>query len=294
MLATIQNQQLANYRDLKNSNKLIEKFTKTEVELLDLHFETKKLRNFNESEIDKCAQMVNSWVYAVGVREPLRDSECLVLLRFLKDIHPDFSISEIKKACNLYAGGKLDFFESHYQVFSNDFLTKILIAFRTYKNKIVAKYHRMNEYMESTKEPNEEEKERIEREFMEVVLFEPYQSAIENGTVLRLDEINASMCFKKFYKLKLISVNKDEARKFREKAVEEMKKPKLELLSKEKIKEINYLIQRLNLVEVKPEDDPEMESKVKSKSSALFFVNWVNKEIDKKTDLKKMYYEAKA
>lgn len=261
------------------------------MELLDLHFETKKLRNFNELEIDKCAQMVNSWVYAVGVREPLRDSECLVLLRFLKDIHPDFSISEIQKACNLYAGGKLDFFESHYQVFSNDFLTKILIAFRTYKNKIVAKYHRMNEYMESTKEPTEEEKKAIEREFLNVVLFQPYEKAIESDSDMVIDEINASMLFKKLFRMKIIKVDPDTARRYKEKAVEEMKKPKLALMNKENIKEINYLIQRLNLVEKKPENDPEMVQKVKDKSCALFFVDWINQMAKKKVDLKKLIEE---
>lgn len=264
------------------------------MEILDLHFETKKLRNFTDQEIEKCTSMVNAWVYAVGVREPLRDSECMNLIRFVKEIHPDFSISEINKACNLYAGGKLDFFESHFQMFSNDFLTKILISFRTYKNKAVAKYHRMNEYMESQKEPTPEEKEAIEREFMEVVLFRPYENSIEKGAILNFDDIDASMLFKKFFRLKLIKVNEDTARRYREKAIKQIKEPKHALLNKENYRELNMLIDRLKLIQKNPENDREMESIVKNKSCSLYFVDWINQQIDKKTDLKTIYYDAKA
>ena len=258
-----------------------------------MHFQEIKIREYSEKAIDKLGQKLYEFNNLCGIREPLEAHNAVFILRMLQEKFKDFSYQEINEAFFDYLSGNTEKIEN-YGSFTPVFVSSVLNAYKTKRNRELALYHREMAKIIETKEPTPEEKEAIEREFMEVVLFKPYENSIEKGAILNFDDIDASMLFKKFFRLKLISVDEDTARRYREKAIKQIKEPKHALLNKENYREINMLIDRLKLIQKNPEDDREMESIVKNKSCSLYFVDWINQQIDKKTDLKTIYYDAKA
>jgi len=165
-----------------------------------IHRTKKKFRDFQEEETPVIAKRINQIAFTCGVREPIDDMECMFLAQFLKKEFRDFSLTEIEEACEKYAAGKLEFTESHFQAFTKDFIAKILKSYRTYRNKALKKYHDEMERQEEAKEPTEEEKKEIEKEYLETVLFKKYENALENDEVLTFDDQIAVDLFRKMFK----------------------------------------------------------------------------------------------
>ena len=259
------------------------------VQTLTIHFTKKKFRDFEDFEINVISQKINMVSYSCGVREPLEDFECLVIANFLKNEFKDFSISELEAAADKYSAGKLDFNDSHYQVFGKNFIGSVLKSYRTYRNKQLKSYHEeMKEH--NKKEPTMEEKQEIEKEFIENVLFKPYRICKENKTTFEIEDVDVALSlFRKFNSKGVFSVSKRDSVHFRMLALEELKKPRKSLLNKKNIENINLLIQKLDLVQRGEGEDKQTEMIIKKKSVQMFFNDWIIKQLEVGNDIESMY-----
>jgi len=261
---------------LKNSKKLQTNLTKAEFKALDFHFETKKIRNFAEGELEKGAQLVNNWAFTCGIREPLHAAECSFALNFLKNQHKDFSFEEIQEAFEFYAGMKLEFKESHFQSFTNDFISKVLFSYKRYRNKALAKYHREKEKLEEEREPTPEELEAIEQDFLNNCLYKPYEKALKNGTDLVFEDKTAASIMVKMLKKGKISVTKEEIKFFRSKAKEGLKKSLRTQINGTNQKSIKNLIDKLELEEV----GSDQERRIKERAAKYFLEDYFKTCVD--------------
>ena len=255
---------------MKNSKKLQTSLTKTEFRALDFHFETKKIRNFKEGELEAGAQLVNNWAFTCGIREPLHAAECSFALNFLKNQHKDFSFEEIQEAFEFYAGMKLEFQESHFQSFTNDFISKVLFSYKRYRNKALAKYHREKEKMEEQKEPTPEELEAIEQDFLNNCLYKPYEKALKNGSDLVFEDKTAASIMLKMLKKRKISITNEEKTFFRTKAKESLKKSLRNKVNSTNQKSIKKLVDELELEEV----GTDQERSIKERAARLFLEDY--------------------
>lgn len=253
----------------------------TDKKAIELHFGTKKIRNFAEGEIEKGAQLVNTWSFTAGIREPLEAAEVHFVLNFLKNQFKDFSFTEVQEAFDLYSAGKLEFFESHFQSFTNDFISKVLISYKKYRNKALALYHRELEKMQEEKEPTQEEKDQIEQEFLQECLFKPYQKALENGSSLRFENKTGASLFVKYLKNGFYSVSDEQKSRFGIMAKQELQKLLKSKITGQNQKSIKKLIDALEL----QEEGSSAERQVKECAARLYFEEWINKQIEQKTDL---------
>jgi len=253
-----------------------------------LHFQEVKIRDYNDKAIDKLGQKLYEFNTLCGIREPLEVGTAIFILRMLQEKFKDFSYQEISEAFYDYLSGNTVKIEN-YGTFTPVFVSSVLNAYKTKRNKELALYHRELAKITITKEPTEAEKKEIEREFLKNVLFVPYKKAVESGSTMIMDDINASMLFKKFFRAGIIKVTSGQAERYRQKAIEELKKPKKALLNKHDVNALNELIDRFKLVEVDPMQDKEAVQMIKDKSCALFFVDFLNQNVIKKTDLEKLF-----
>lgn len=256
--------------------------------MVSLHLTKKKFRDFKENELIVIQKKLNSVAYSVGIREPLQDVECIVLANFIKNEFQDFSVSELDLIADKYSAGKLTFTDSHYQVFSKDFLGKLLKSYRIYRNKEMIKFHKEKAEIEERENPTtEEEKKKIHIEFLNKVIYEPYLKCLKNETYLVLEDDIAFGMFVKMYKGGVLNPSNEEINHFRVLACEKLSKPLTATLNKKQIKGINQLMSKLKLV-LNDNGDKETTKIVKEKSASLYFNNWINKQIENKIDIKEI------
>tara|TARA_R110000744_G_scaffold282556_5_gene394242 strand:- start:560 stop:1339 length:780 start_codon:yes stop_codon:yes gene_type:complete len=254
--------------------------------VLELHFTRKKFRDFQENEVPAISYKINQFAFSVGIREPLEDLECHALGSFLKNEFNDFSISELDLVADKYSAGKLNFTDSHYQILSKDFLGKVLKAYRVFRNKELIKFHREKEEIEKAENPiTEEKKKEIHEQFLETIIYKPYEKAIKNKTQLFIEDDIAFNLFVKLFKNGVLKPNKEEVKRFKNLACEQLAKPKMETLNMQQVKNINKLMKKLKLV---MEDNGDFETKklLQEKSCSLYFNNWLNEKLRLKLDIK--------
>jgi len=130
-------------RDISlHSNKLKE--VKTQIkyndEIVDLHFNTKKIRNYEPKEIISLLQKISGIGFLIGLSEPMIDIESQAIIDFWCVEFSDVSFSEVEKAIKLNSSMKLEKKIEHYNKFSTDFLGSVLYHYKAYRAKRLAKY----------------------------------------------------------------------------------------------------------------------------------------------------------
>ena len=151
---------------------------------MTLHTCKLKFRNYSSDQAEAIVKEFNKISLSVGVNEPLSFEDAEALTRFCMIEFKDFSLSEIFEAVSKYNAGKLDFKNGAYQNLSHKFMGDILTSYRSYRNKALAKYKMELENIKETVEPTEEELQEIENNYLQKVLFEKYEEAIEKGKQL--------------------------------------------------------------------------------------------------------------
>lgn len=253
---------------------------------MEIHLTKKKFRNFKQHEVEVIAQKINQFAYSVGIREPLQDLECMVLSNFLINEFPDFSVSELELVADKYSAGKLNFTDSHFQILSKDFLGKVLKSYRAYRNKELIKFHKEKEEIKAKENPvTKEEKEEIHKNFIETVVYKPYEKALKNENKIVLDDDVAFKLFVEMYQKGILSPSKEEVSYFKGLACEVLSKPFKTSLNRQELKNINNLIKKLKLV-IENEGDMETTKLVQEKSASLYFNDWLNKKLKQKIDIK--------
>jgi len=241
-----------------------------------------KIRDFStKEEFEQIAKALNVIAVQSGINEPLEDWALRDLMGFLKTEFKDFSFTEIREAFSRYNAGKLEFSQSAYQNFSQKFVGDVLKSYRSYRNKALVKYYKELEELERVKEPTEEKKAEIEKEFLETCLYKPYQKALENGSKLYFEDKTASSLFLKLLKKRKISVSQEEISAFRIKAKESLRKSLKSKITGMNQKSIKKLIDQLEL----QEEGSDAERRVKERAANLFFSQWINGNVENKIEL---------
>lgn len=259
-------------------------------QVLIVHNSKKKFRDYTPTEAEIIVKEFNIIALKLGINQPLEQWACVDLAKFCVSEFKDFSLSEIYESILKYNADKLDFKEGHFQNLSQKFIGSLLKSYRTYRNKALMKYHKELENMEKETPPTPEELKQIEQDYLEAVLFKPYQNAIENDLYLSIDENVAVDLFAKLYKKGTFKLDRETLKAFRDKGILEIQKPVKNVLNKLDRKNINELVKKLRLIEKGDLDDKELELKIKEKASALYFNDWINKQLDEKNDIKQ-YFE---
>tara|TARA_R110002096_G_C14475374_1_gene713398 strand:- start:49 stop:819 length:771 start_codon:yes stop_codon:yes gene_type:complete len=256
---------------------------------LTLHTCKLKFRNYSKDQAEAIVKEFNKISLSVGINEPLSFEVAEALTRFCMIEFKDFSLSEIFEAVSKYNAGKLDFKNGAYQNLSHKFIGDILTAYRSYRNKALAKYKMELESIKETVEPTEEEKTAIEKDYLQKVLFNKYNEAIEKGLFLTIEDEIAFDLFLRLYKNGSITLTSDDLSHFKQKAIQILSTPQKAVLNKQDLKNINLLIKKLGLVERGNTEDKETVLKVREKASALFFNEWINKQVVLKTNIEELF-----
>ena len=256
--------------------------------IIQIHITKKKFRDFEPTETGIIATKLNFLAFSIGIREPLQDIELMVLANFLINEFKDFSASEIEIAGDKYAAGKLNFKDSHYQILSKDFLGKLLKSYRIFRNKELVKFHEEKAKIYAEENPTtEEEKKQIHETFLKTVIFDPYEKCIENNTFMSLPDDVAFEMFLNLFKKGLFKPSDEEIQTFRVLACKELAKGQMEAKTKHERKQISNLIHKIKLV-IDDKGDKETIQKVKEKAASLYFINWINKQVKLKTNIKEI------
>ena len=227
----------------------------------------------------------------LGVNQVPEDWAIAELVKFVINQFKDFSFSEILEACDLYSAMKLEFKESHFQNLSAKFIGSLLSSYRSYRNKALFKYHKELDRMESEKEPTEDEKKAIHEEYLKQILFLPYQKALKSDSEsILIDYINALKLFWIVYTNGSLKVDESLSKSFRQKAIEEIAKPKGLSLNKKEVRAINELMGQIRELE-NGKPNKELDIKIKEKSAGMYFNHWLNEKLKNKEEIEKYFNE---
>lgn len=256
---------------------------------MTLHTCKLKFRNYSKDQAEAIVKEFNKISLSVGINEPLSFEVAEALTRFCMIEFKDFSLSEIFEAVSKYNAGKLDFKNGAYQNLSHKFIGDILTAYRFYRNKALAKYKIELENIKEKVEPTEAELQEIESEYLQKVLYKKYNEAIEKGLFLVIEDEIAFDLFVRLYKNGSIKLSSEDLSDFKHEAIQILAKPDKAILNKADLKNINNLIKKLALVERGNTEDKETVLRIREKASSLYFNEWINKQIQLKTNIKELF-----
>lgn len=288
-LSTVQKQEIKQKEFQTNIVKLTSKITKEEIQTLTFHNSKLKFRNYSIEQAEAIVAEFNKIANSVGINEPLSFEDAERLTRFCMVEFRDFSLSEIFEAVSKYNANKLDFKTGAYQNLSQKFIGDLLTSYRSYRNKVLLKFQKELEKIKEEVEPTEEEKQKTTKDYLQKVLFEKYEEALENDVVLIIEDEIAFDLFVRLYEKGSITLTNDDLSHFKQKAIQELAKPSKTVLNKADLKNINKLIKKLALVERGNTEDKETVLKVREKASSLFFNDWINKQVELKTNIKELF-----
>ena len=95
--------------------------------------------------------------------------------------------------------------------------------------------------------------------------------------------------FVRLYKNGSIKLSSEDLSDFKHKAIQILAKPDKAILNKADLKNINNLIKKLALVERGNTEDKDTVLRIREKASSLYFNEWINKQIQLKTNIKELF-----
>lgn len=121
--------------------------------------------------------------------------------------------------------------------------------------------------------------------FIETCFYKPYKKAVKNGGSFRCDETNAVILFRKIFIEGKKSVSNDVLQKYSTKAKEWLRTPRTDKIKKSELVKIWNDLDCLNAIDqgydIKSDPDlRKMAAKIKKIACWLFFVDWVNQQIE--------------
>ena len=145
---------------------------------LKLHFQSKKIRAFEQTDFDILYQCLNGCAYLMGLRTKILQQEFDIIKPFLIRQFGDISSEEIKEAIELWASKKLEFKDSHFQSMDITFLGNVLSSYRKYRTQELSKAEHYRIHREA-----EPDKELIRGEYIQNAIITPYRAFISvSGT----------------------------------------------------------------------------------------------------------------
>ena len=158
------------------SNYDLIKMPRTTGMTLKLHFQSKKIRAFEQTDFDILYQCLNGCAYLMGLRTKILQQEFDIIKPFLIRQFGDISSEEIKEAIELWASKKLEFKDSHFQSMDITFLGNVLSSYRKYRTQELSKAEHYRLHREA-----EPDKELIRGEYIQNAIVAPYRAFIKTG-----------------------------------------------------------------------------------------------------------------
>ena len=124
---------------------IIRSYSESDKKILYLNDEL-KIRFFDNANkgYNKLEEHIYIWCKFLGVKD-MDEDNAQMLVAYLKESYKDFSIQEISHALMIGLQGRLNIDMEHYQNFSPIYLSKILNAYKIYRNKLIIKYRKEKE-----------------------------------------------------------------------------------------------------------------------------------------------------
>lgn len=244
-----------------------------------------KFREYSAKHCESYPVKIIELASACGVTNLPDQIQCKIVSRFLISQFPSLSHQEVEKAIILKASGKLENVKDHYNDFSMEFIGSLCKSYRSYRNKHLAKYEREKAKKEEKPEPTQEQKDVIRQQYLETVFYKPYKKSMENGIDFYVDEQVAVDLFRKIFIEGEKSVSPDVLQKYNTKAKEWLRTPRTEKIKKSELVKIWNDLDCLNAIDQGHDiqSDPDlrkMAAKIKKVACWLFFVDWVNQQIE--------------
>lgn len=111
---------------------------------IELYLNEKKILDFKPKDFAKLNEWILGVCYFIGITTPPEDKEREIIMRFIRLNYPDFSQAELDLAFNLAYGDKLKVKAdqlNHYNMFSGTFISKVLNAYKEYRNGFVTEFN---------------------------------------------------------------------------------------------------------------------------------------------------------
>ena len=234
---------------------------------------TTKLRDCKGQELKQLSLQLPKFAVICGIREPLTDEINTFTVKFLKENYKDLSVEEIELAFIKYIRGDLNDSINPFGIFSPKFISDVLKDYRRVRNKEITLHNRLQdeEIMKESQNRilSDEEKSIIETDYLNNVLFNPYQKAMDDKKPLYFDKTNSIMLFKKFHVLGKIDISPQDKLTYNLKATKHL---------------------NVNNSEYKKLTKEEKEQTIREYSCVLFFNDWIRGKLSKGFDLRE-YYE---
>ena len=146
---------------------------------LQLHFQAKKIRDFNGSDLRNLHLSILAICKLIGVTEAPEDAVIKLLIEHLQEHHRDFSIEEIKRAFSLATAGKLNFEFNHWNRITPQLLSMTLNKYKEQRNKDLLLFNNEQEKIKKieSSESGKPSDEEMQRRYVNsaINLFEAYK-----------------------------------------------------------------------------------------------------------------------
>lgn len=117
-------------------------------EPIELYLTQKKIIDFKPKDFAKLNDWILGVCYFIGITTPPEPKEREIIMRFIRLNYPDFSQAELDLAFNLAYGDKLKVKAdqlNHFNMFSGVFISKVLNAYKEYRNGFVMEFNKKNQ-----------------------------------------------------------------------------------------------------------------------------------------------------
>jgi hypothetical protein len=151
---------------------------------LQLHFEAKKIRDYEAFEFQQLHLTLLALCKLIGVTEAPDDAIIKLLIEHLQDHHKDFSKEEITRAFSLATAGKLNFEFVHYNRITPQLLSLTLNKYKEQRNKDLTLFNREQDKARMITDSNAEKPsdEEMQKRYIQssLDLFERYRHSRDN------------------------------------------------------------------------------------------------------------------
>jgi hypothetical protein len=166
-------------------------------EVIKLHFETRKFKDFQNKDWDILAEQISQLAALIGIKN-IEPEEINFIIEYLKRSN-DLSYWEFTKALQLNMDRKLPEYTEHYGAITN-YIGGVIAQYRRFRAKYLAQHQQKEpELTEQEKTELEEKKKEEHNEIMLDILKELDQN-FRNGTYLFSEDIGVKYynCLKYF------------------------------------------------------------------------------------------------
>jgi hypothetical protein len=130
------NQQLT--KQNKSIGLIKSKFSNQKIKIFEAYQSMKRIKDFNtNNDIKPLIDIIGKWRFYIGVKEELSQEELFMNVNFIRENFNELNLVDINEAINLSLKGVLNVDVEHYQSFTPLYISKILNAYKDYRNNII-------------------------------------------------------------------------------------------------------------------------------------------------------------